>query len=84
MFDKDTPAACYQFPPSAFPIKIEFFREDNKKVVWTKILEAPKGDALGQLHIPALAKQEGCLIGSRITWGDGRVHEMTSADDKED
>lgn len=64
------PFVLQNFASKCFPIKIEALRSDTREVVWKAELEKPKGDELGKLYIPPLAKQHGVKVIIRVKFTD--------------
>lgn len=61
------------FAPEEYPILFEFLHPDTGEVVHTIRVERPAKGTKAKIYIPPLSRMLGHPVGTRTTFGDGRV-----------
>jgi hypothetical protein len=66
----------YNLPKEDYPITIRMLREDNRKVVWERVIELPNEGPM-PVAIPCMAKEEGIPIIVQFETAQGSLTEMS-------
>lgn len=64
----------YNLPKEDYPVTIRMLRNDNREVVWEKVIDLPNEGPV-PIAIPGMAKEVGCPIIIQMEFGTGRCTE---------
>ena len=67
------PVKRHYLPKEHYPLLIEALHWKTRDVVWSAKVDAPDGDGMLPIQIPALRRNHGFPVAIRITFGDGEV-----------
>lgn len=73
---KPLPRKEFDLPLEAYPLTLEAYHPETRKVVWSRVIDAPLSGQRAEIFIPPLRKQLGHPVAMRVIFADGTCREQ--------